>query len=92
MHCSGKIAAVSCVNQRERFMQHRASLSEERKKERKKNEKISNLAVLLLFGWVLLQCFLASLGVLLVMKPLKDEQYVVIKAYKFTVFEILERF
>jgi len=32
------------------------------------------------------------LGVLLVMETLEDEQYVVIKAYKFTVFEIWRDF
>ena len=47
---------------------------------------------MLLFGWVLSRCFLAPLGVLLVMKTLEDEQYVVIKAYKFTVFEIWRDF
>ena len=36
--------------------------------------------------------FLAPLGVLLVMKTLEDEQYVVIKAYKLTVFEIWRDF
>jgi len=81
-----KNAAVSCVNQRKRLTQHWTRPSEERKK------KKPNLAVLLLFGWVLLQCFLAPLGVLLVMKALKDEQYVVIKAYEFTVFEIWRDF
>ena len=48
--------------------------------------------VLLLVGWVLLRCFLVPLGVLLVMKTLEDEQYVVIKAYKFTVLEIWRDF
>jgi len=47
---------------------------------------------LLLFGWVLSRYFLAPLGVLLVMKTLEDEQYVVIKAYKFTIFEIWRDF
>ena len=46
------------------------------------------MAVLLPFGWVLSRCFRAPLGVLLVMKTLEDGQYVVIKAYKFTIFEI----
>ena len=32
------------------------------------------------------------LGVLFVMKTLEDERYVVIKAYKLTVFEILSNF
>ena len=47
---------------------------------------------MLLFGWVFSWCFLVPLGVLLVMKTLEDEQYVVIKAYKFTVFEIWRDF
>ena len=42
----------------------------------------------MLLGWVLSRCFLAPLGVMLVMKTLEGEQHVVIKAYKFTVFEI----
>ena len=50
------------------------------------------MAVLLLFGCVLSRCFRAPLGVLLVIKTLEDEQYVVIKAYKFTVFEIWRDF
>jgi len=33
-----------------------------------------------------------AIGVLLVMKTLEDEQYVVIKAYTFTVFEIWRDF
>ena len=41
---------------------------------------------------ILLRCFLAPLGVLLVMKTLEDEWYVVIKAYKLAVFEILGDF
>ena len=47
---------------------------------------------MLLLSWVLSRCFLTPLGVLLVMKTLEDEQYVVIKAYKFTVFEIWRDF
>jgi len=39
-----------------------------------------------------LRCFLVLLGVLLVKKTLEDEQYVFIKAYKLTVFEILINF
>jgi len=39
--------------------------------------------------WYFLQCFLVPLGVLLVMKTLDDEWYVVIKAYKLTIFGIL---
>ena len=50
------------------------------------------MAVLLLFGWVNLRCFLVPLGILLVMKTLEDEQYVVIKAYNFTAFVIWRDF
>ena len=43
-----------------------------------------------LSGSVLLRCFLAPLGVLFVMKTLKDERYGVIMAYiKLAVLEIL---
>jgi len=43
-------------------------------------------------GLVLSRRFLAPLGVLLVMKTLDNEWYVVIKPYKLTVFEILRSF
>ena len=48
------------------------------------------LAVWKLSALVLLRCFTAPLGVLLVMKTLENTyvRYVVIKAYKFTFFEI----
>jgi len=42
-----------------------------------------------LSGLVLLQCFFMPVGVLFIMKILKDERHIVIKAYKFAVFEIL---
>ena len=61
---------------------------EERKKERKKN----NLPVLRVPGVVLSRRFFAMRGVLLVMKTLEDERYVVIKAYKCTVSEIWRDF
>ena len=47
------------------------------------------LAIWLLSGLVLLQCLLAQLRVLLFMTTLEDEWYVVIKAYNYTVIEIL---
>ena len=53
----------------------------------KKKEEEKHLARL-----VLLRCFLAPLGVLLVMKTLENEWYIVIKAYKLAVFEILGDF
>jgi len=64
-----------------------ARLKKERKKEEEEEEE-KQFGRFAAFGWVLSRCFLAPLGVLLVMKTLEDERYVVIKAYKFTVFEI----
>ena len=61
---------------------------EEEEEERKKNI----WPVLRVLGLILLRCFLAPLGVLLVMKTLEDEWYVVIKAYKLAVFEVLGDF
>jgi len=56
---------------------------------KKEEERKKNIwPVLQVIGLVLLQCFLAPLGVLLVMKTLEDEWNVVIKAYKLAVFEI----
>jgi len=54
--------------------------------------KKSVSAVRQLSGSVLLQCFFTPLGVLLVTKTLEDEWNVDLKAYKFTVFEILRDF
>ena len=65
-----------------------ARLKKKEEEERKKNI----WPVLRVLGLVLLRCFLAPLGVLLVMKTLEDEWYVVIKAYKLAVFEILGDF
>ena len=62
---------------------------EERKKERKKE---NNLPVLRVPGVVLSRRVFAMRGVLLVMKALEDERYVVIKAYKCTVSEIWRDF
>ena len=53
----------------------------------RKKENI--LAICRLSGSVLLQCFLAPLGVLFVMKTLEDERQAVITAYKLAVLEIL---
>ena len=50
------------------------------------------MTVLLLLSCVLSRCFLAPLGVLLVMKTLEDGWYVVINAYKLTFFEIWRDF
>jgi len=83
MHCSLQ-NAVSCVNQRERFTQYELA--------RLKKEEKNIWPVLRFLGLVLFRCFLAPLGVLLVMKTLEDEWYVAIKAYKLSVFEILGDF
>jgi len=86
-------AAVSCVNQRERFTQYWARPSEERRKKKKKERRKKNIwPVLRVPGLVLSRCFLVPLWVLLVIKTLEDEWYVVIKAYKLTFFEILRDF
>ena len=60
----------------------------EEEEERKKN----NLPVLLVPGLVLSQWFVVMVGVLLAMKILEDDWYVVIKAYKCTVSEIWRDF
>jgi len=60
------------------------------KKEEIRKENI--WPVLQVLGLVLLQCFLAPLGVLLVMKTLEDECYIVIKAYKLAAYDILRFF
>ena len=65
-----------------------ARLKEEEKERRKKN----NLPVLRVPGVVLSRRFFAARGVLLVMKTLEDERYVVIKVYKCTVSEIWRDF
>ena len=64
-----------------------------KKKEEEEEERKKNIwPVLQVLGLVLLLCFLVPLGVLLVMKTLEDERYVVIKAYKLAVLEILSFF
>lgn len=50
------------------------------------------LAIWLLSRLVLLQCLLAQLGVLLFTTTLKGEWYVVIKAYDYTIIEIVSNF
>ena len=69
---------------------------EERRRKKKKEEerrrKKNIWPVLRVFGLVLSRCFLTPLGVLLVMKTLEDEWYIVINAYKLAVFEILRYF
>jgi len=60
---------------------------------KKKEERKKNISPILRApGLVPSRCFLAPLGDLLVMKTLDDEWYVVIKAYKLTVFEIWRDF
>ena len=77
VYCSVQCGAVSCRNHREKFTHYWASPSEEkrkkerkkeREKERRKKDKTFWLFCCFLFQW----CFSESLGVLLVMKTLKD--------------------
>jgi len=56
------------------------------KKEERRKKNI--LTVWPLSGSVLSRCFIAPLGVLLAVRTLEDGWYVVINAYKLTVFEI----
>ena len=51
-----------------------ARLKKKKKKKKKKEEKENILAIWRLSGSVLLQCFLAPLGVLFIIKTLEDEQ------------------
>ena len=53
---------------------------------KKKEEHFGCLAT---SGLVLLRHFFAPLGMLFLMKTLEDEWYIVIKAYNFTIYEIL---
>ena len=62
-------------------------MSEEEEEERKKEKQFARFA-----GEVLLRRFFVMRGVLLVMKTLEDELYVVIKACKCTVSEIWRDF
>ena len=68
MHCSVENAAVLRENHGERVKQIWTSLPEV--EEKKKNV----LAIRQLSGSVLSRCFLVPLGVLFVMKTLKDER------------------
>ena len=65
-----------------------ARLKKERRRRRRRRRKKNNLPVLRVPGVVLSRRFFATRGVLLVMKTLEDERYVVIKACKCTVSEI----
>ena len=62
------------------------------KKKKEERRKKNICPILRVLGLVLLRYFLAPLGVLLVMKILENEWYVVIKAYKLAIFEILRDF
>ena len=88
VHYSVWNAAVSCENHHERLRRRWASPSEEEEERKKERRKKNNLPVLRVPGAVLSGRFFATRGVLLVMKTLEDERYVVIKAYKCTVSEI----
>jgi len=65
---------------------------EQEQEEEEEEEEGDIVAVWRLSGLVLQWCFLAPLGVLFVMKTIKDERQVVIAAYKLVVFEILRDF
>ena len=89
VYCSVKNAAVcmkTIVKESRKF--ELARLKKKEEEERKKNI----WPVLQVLCLVLLRCFLTPLGVLLVIQTLEDEWYVVIKAYKLAVFEILGDF
>ena len=58
------------------------------KKKKKKKKMMMILAIWRLSGLVLSRCFFMPVGMLFIMKTLEDEQYIVIKAYRLTVFEI----
>ena len=58
---------------------------EEKKKKKKKNKKKKKKKPILAIWRVLLQRFFTPLGMFFFMKTLEDEQYVVIKCYKFTI-------
>ena len=81
-------AAVSCENHHERLRRRRASPSEEEEERTWKKKKEKQFARFASTCVVLSRRFFATRGVLLVMKTLEDERYVVIKAYKCTVSEI----
>jgi len=69
-----------CKNHNERFRRYWASPSEEEEEEETKK---SHLAVWWLSDLMLLRYFIAPLGILLVMKTLEDEWYIVTEACKF---------
>ena len=79
VHCSVKNAAVLCEYHCERVMRI-WTIACLKKEERRRKKNIS--PVLRVPGLVPLWCFLTPLGVLLAMKTLDNEWYVVIKAYK----------
>ena len=70
----------TCLNEHNR---------KERKKEKQKQKHVGHLPTFLFSTFAML---FVSLGMLFIMKRLEDEQYIVIKAYNFTVFEIFEGF
>jgi len=57
------------------------------KEEEEEENKFGHLVTSLLSWW-----FFMPVGMLFVMKTLKDEWHIAIKAYKFTIFEILRFF
>jgi len=70
--------AVLCEINCQRVTQFWTNLSEE-----EEEDKEENILMTFCFGTFM------SLGVLFIIKTVKDEWYIVIEAYKFTVFEIL---
>jgi len=60
VHCSVENAAVSCVNQRERLTQYRASPSEERKKEEEEEKQFGRFAAVWLGTIAMLSCAIGS--------------------------------
>jgi len=87
VHCSVENAAVSCVNQRERLTQYGASPSEVRRRLRK-----THLARFASSWFGTFAIHSRATGSLFCHETLGNEWYVVIKAYKLTVFDILRDF
>ena len=63
-----------------------------KKKKKKKKKKENHFGCLVIFWFVTFAMLFHATGHIVHNETLKDEGYVVIKAYKFTVFEILRDF
>ena len=84
---AGALLSVKCCSfvrkNYERVTEFWTSPSRRRRRRRRNKERKNNiLAVWQLSGLVFSWCFFALLGVMLVIKILEDERYIVIKAYK----------